>query len=227
MSSLEMILLPPTKILLAQMTQFVSSLLLVTILLLIGWIISNFVIKSGITNLLKVLKTDKIADRLEIDRILSKGGINIPLSELVGNICYWLSMLITFVVAVNAVGLTVAAQLLERIVLYVPNIISAVFILVIGIFVSALLKNVVKTATSNAGISQSNFLSSIAETVVIIFAVAIAMEQLQIGARIVELTISIVLGSIGLGFAIAFGLGCKDLVGKTVTQFIDKLKKEK
>ncbi len=225
MSTLEMILVPPTKLLLTQMTQFVSSLLLVFILLLIGWIISGFVIKNGITNLLKLLKVDKMADKLEIDRILAKGGITIPVSELVGNICYWLAILITFVVAVNAVGLTVAAELLQRIVLYVPNIISAIFILVIGMFVSALLKNVVKTATSNAGIAQSNFLSGIAEAVVIIFAVAIAMEQLQIGARIVELTISIVLGSIGLGFAIAFGLGCKDLVGKSVAHFIDKLKK--
>ncbi len=225
MSSLEMILLPPTKLMLGQITQFITSLLLVSILLLIGWIVSSFIVKNGVTNLLKVLKVDKIADKLEIDRILAKGGITIPVSELIGNICYWLSILITFVVAVNAVGLTVAAELLQRIVLYVPNIISAIFILVIGMFVSALLKNVVKTATNNAGISQSNFLSSVAEVVVIIFAVAIAMEQLQIGARIVELTVSIVLGSIGLGFAIAFGLGCKDLVGKSVTHFIDKLKK--
>lgn len=225
MSSLEMLIVPPTKIILAQMTQFITSLLLVFILLLIGWIVSVFIIKNGITNLLKVLKVDKFADRLEIDRILAKGGITIPVSELIGNICYWLSILITFVVAVNAVGLTVAAELLQRIVLYVPNIISAIFILVIGMFVSALLKNIVKTATNNAGISQSNFLSSVAETVVIIFAMAIAMEQLQIGARIVELTVSIVLGSIGLGFAIAFGLGCKDMVGKSVAHFFDKLKK--
>lgn len=225
MDSLEMILVPPTKMLLTQIAQFITSLLLVMILLLIGWIVSNFIVKNGVTNILKLLKADSFAKKFEVDRILTKGGMNIAFSELIGNICYWLSMLITFVVAVNAVGLTVAAELLQRVVLYVPNIFSAIFILVIGMFVSVLLKNIVKTATNNAGISQSNFLSSVAETVVIIFAVAIAMEQLQIGARIVELTVSIVLGSIGLGFAIAIGLGCKDLVGKSVSQFVDKLKK--
>jgi hypothetical protein len=68
-------------------------------------------------------------------------------------------------------------------------------------------------------------MSNACEVVIMVFAVAIALEQLQIGGRIIDLTISIILGSFGLGFALAFGLGCKDIVGKAVADFLSKLKK--
>lgn len=225
MNGLQTIIVEPGRAVLLQIGQFIGNLLLVLFLLLVGWLVSKLVIKVGITKLLKLLKVDDISHRVELDRILSKGGIHGALSDLIGEICYWVSLLITFVVALNAVGLSVAADLLQRIVLYIPNIVAAIFILIVGMLASVILKNVVKTSAGNMGISQVNFLSRVAETVVIIFAVAIALEQLQIGARIVELTISILLASLGLGFALAFGLGCKDMVGRSVGEFMDKMKK--
>jgi len=224
MSTLKLILISPAKLVLSQVGQFVTSLLLVSILLLIGWLVSASV-KIAVTKLLKLLKIDDIAHRVELDLVLSKGGLEAPLSELIGGICYWLSLLITFVVTLNAVGLTVAADLLQKIVLFVPNIITAIFILVIGMFAAVLLKNVVKTTATNAGIKQANLFSNITEVVIVIFTVAIALEQLQIGARLVELTITIILASLGLGFALAFGLGCKEIVGAAVKDFLNKLTK--
>jgi hypothetical protein len=55
--------------------------------------------------------------------------------------------------------------------------------------------------------------------------VLVALEQLNIGLRITELTVSIILGTIGLGCALAFGLGCKDIAAKFVSDFLDKIKK--
>ena len=225
MSDLQIALLSPAKMILTQVSQFVGSLLLVFVLLILGWMISTFIIKIAVTKILKLLKVDELSHRIELDLVLAKGGINSTLSDLIGGIFYWLSLLITFVVTLNAVGLTVAAELLQKVVLFIPNIIAAIFILIIGMFAAVILRNIVRTAANNAGISQANFVSNIAEVVVIVFAVATALEQLQIGARIVELTIGIVLGSLGLGFAIAFGLGCKDIVGKTVNDFLNKLTK--
>jgi hypothetical protein len=225
MDTLHTMLVPSAKVVIAQVSQFVSSVLLVLILFIIGWLVSKYIIKIGVTKLLKILRVDDLSRRIELDSILAKGGINSGLSDLIGVICYWLSLLITFVVALNAVGLTVAADLLQRIVLYVPNIIAAVFILIIGMFVAVVLRNIVRIAANNAGISQSVLVSNICEVVTMVFAVAIALEQLQIGGRIIDLTISIILGSFGLGFALAFGLGCKDIVGKSVGEFLSKLKR--
>ena len=225
MSNWEVVLLEPARTVLAQISQFTVNALLVIIILLIGWLLSK-VIRSVVTKILKTAKIDELSNRIELDKLLAKGGITYTLSELIGGICYWLGLLITFMVAVNAVGLTIAADLLNKVLLYIPNVVAALFILILGMFVSTLLKNIVQTAASNAGLNQGKLLAQVVETVVIAFAIFVGLEQLQIGIRITELTISIVLGSLGLGLALAFGLGCKDIAGKFVAELTEKLKKK-
>ncbi|OGX44208.1 MAG: hypothetical protein A3G38_01565 [Omnitrophica WOR_2 bacterium RIFCSPLOWO2_12_FULL_51_8] len=225
MSSWEIVLLEPARTVLAQIGQFLMSILLVLIILVIGWLVSKL-IKAVVTKGLRALKLDDLSDRIELDSLLAKGGINYSLSELIGVIFYWLALLVTFMVAVNAVGLTIAADLLNRIVIYVPHVIAAIFILILGMFVATLLKNIVQTAANNAGLSQSNILSKAVEAAAIIFAVLMSLEQLGIGVRITELTLAIILGSIGLGAALAFGLGCKDIAAKYTHDLLEKLKKK-
>jgi len=226
MSNWQVILLEPAKIVLSQISQFLINVLLVVIILIIGWVIAK-IIKTLVTRVLRAIKLDQLSGRIDLDNILAKGGISYSLSELIGVICYWLALLITFVVAVNAIGLTVAADLLNRIVLYVPNIIAAIFILILGMFVATLLSNIVKTAANNAGVSQTKLLGKVVEVIVIIFTIAIALEQLGIAAKIIELIISVLLASIGLSVALAFGLGCRDLAAKFISDLIDSLKPKK
>jgi len=226
MSNWQTVLLEPAKTVLAQIGQFLINVLMVVVILIIGWIIAKL-IRALVTNLLRTLKLDDLSDRIELDNVLAKGGISYSLSELIGVICYWLALLVTFVVAINAIGLTVAADLLNRIVIYIPNIIAAIFILILGMFVATLLSNIVRTAANNAGLSQAKLLSKIVEVAVVVFAIAITLEQLGIGAKIIELFISILLASIGLGAALAFGLGCKDIAARFISDVIDNLKPKK
>lgn len=226
MNNWQGVLLEPAKVVLAQIGQFLVNILLVIVILIIGWIISKM-IKAVVTKGLRAIKIDQLSDRIELDSLLEKGGITYSLSELLGVVFYWLALLVTFMVAINAVGLTIAAELLNKVVLYIPNVIAAIFILVVGMFIATLLKNIVQTAATNVGLSQVKLLSKIVESIVVVFAVIIAMEQLNIGIRITELTISIILGSIGLGLALAFGLGCKDIAGRATADFIDKVKPKK
>ncbi len=224
MSSWQVVLLEPARTVLAQIGQFLVNILLVIVILIIGWVISK-IIRSIVLKALRLIKVDVLSDRIELDALLEKGGITYSLSELLSVICYWLAMLVTFMVAINAVGLTVAADLLNKILLYIPNVIAAIFILILGMFAATLLKNLVQTAANNAGLSQSKLLSKTVEVIIAAFVVFVALEQLGIGIRITELTLSIVLGSVGLGLALAFGLGCKDIAGKYIDDVIDKLKK--
>lgn len=216
----------PAKVVIAQIGQFMVNLLGVLLILIVGWVISK-AIKSVVTKLLKVLRLDELSKRIELSSILAKGGITATFSELVGIICYWLALLITVVLAINSLGLTIAADLLSRIVLYIPNVIAAIFILILGMFVAKVLTNIVKTTAANTGLSQANLLSKIVEVVVMIFAIAIALEQLGIHANIVAYAINIVLASLGLGLALAFGFGCKDIAGKVTADFIEKMKSKK
>ena len=225
MSDWQVVLLEPAKTVLAQIGQFLVSILLVIIILIIGWVIAK-VIRSVITKGLRAIKLDELSDRIELETLLEKGGISYSLSELIGLVCYWLAILVTFMVAINAVGLTIAADLLNKVVLYIPNVVAAVFILILGMFAATILKNIVVTAANNAGLSQGKLLGKVVEIIVIAFAIFVGLEQLKIGIQITQLTISIVLGSLGFGLALAFGLGCKDIAGKFMSDFIEKMKKK-
>ncbi len=224
MTSWQVVLLEPARTVLSQIGQFLVSILLVIVILIFGWIIAN-IIKAVVIKGLKAVKLDDLSDRIELDALLAKGGMTNTLSEMIGAIIYWLVLLVTFMVAINAVGLTIAADLLNKVVLYIPNVIAAIFILIISMFVATLLRNIVQTAANNAGLSQGKILSKAVEVIVMVFAVLVALEQLNIGLRITELTVGIILGTIGLGCALAFGLGCKDIAARHVSEFIEKLKK--
>ena len=225
MSSWQIVLLEPARAVLAQIGQFLVSVLLVIIILVIGWLISK-AIKTIVSKGLKLVKLDDLSRRVELDKVLGKGGITYSFSELIGVICYWLGILVTAMVAINAVGLTIAADLLNKVVLYIPHVIAAVFIVVLGMFVATLLKNIILTAANNAGLTHGKLLGQLTETIVVVFVVIVGLEQLGLGISITELTLGIILGSVGLAVAIAFGLGCKDIAGKFVAEFVDKLKKK-
>lgn len=225
MNSWQVVLLEPARVVLAQIGQFLVNILLVIVILIVGWLISKAV-KAIVTKGLRALKLDELSDRIGLDSLLEKGGITYSFSELIGVLFYWVGILVSFMVAINAVGLTIAADLLNKVVLYVPNVIAAIFILIVGMFVATLLRNIVVTAATNAGLAHVKLLSKIVEVIVVVFAVMIALEQLNIGIVVTELTLGIILGTIGLGLALAFGLGCKDIAGRSVAELIDKLKKK-
>lgn len=217
------ILVEPAKTVLSQVGVFLANILLVLFILLVGWLVAKAV-RIVVVRVLKVVKVDSLSDRIELDKLLEKGGIVYPLSELLGLVVYWIGLLISFVVAINAVGLTIAADLLNRVILYIPNIIAAIFILILGMFVATLLRNIVRTAATNTGLLHAQLLAKIVEVVVIIFAVTMTLEQLGIRATVIELSISIVLASFGLALGLAFGFGCQDLARKAMSDLIDKFR---
>ncbi len=201
---------------------FIPRLIGVLLILIIGWLIAKL-IETVIVRVLKLVRLDTLSERSGASNFLAKGGIKYTLSELLGVLMYWLMMLIVIMTALNALQWTVAAELLNKVVAFIPNIIVAIFVLVIGMFVSAVLAGVVRTAASNAGIKQARLLGQITQVVVIVFAAVIALEQLNIGKIIIASAVQIVLAALGLGLAIAFGVGCKDIAGKYVSDLIKKL----
>lgn len=201
---------------------FIPRLIGVLLILIIGWLIAKL-IQTVIIRVLKLVRLDTLSERSGASNFLAKGGIKYTLSELLGVLVYWIIMLIVIITALNALQWTVAAELLNRVVAFIPNIIVAVVVLVIGMFVSAVLAGVVRTAASNAGVKQARLLGQITQVVVIIFAVVIALEQLNIGRIIIASAVQIILAALGLALAIAFGFGCKDIAARYVSDLIKKL----
>jgi len=227
---LQIVYLEPAKLILSRIGDIFIKIAVVLVVLLIGWIIAK-AIKGIVVKILKAIKIDDLSEKINLTGLLSKGGISVTVSDLIGIMSYWIIMLVTLFVAMNTAGLNQAAELLEKVILYIPNTIAAIFVLLLGMFAATILSNIVKTASANAGIEQGPLFGKIIQIAVVVFATAIALEQLNIATLTIHSTISIiiavVLGSVGLGFALAFGLGCKDLVGKSVAEFMEKIKSKK
>lgn len=218
-----MVVLEPATTILNKAAAYLTTAVGVLIILIIGWFVAKAVQKVA-TRFLKIVQLDVAAEKTGIAKILVKGEIKYTLSELIGLLIYWLIVLIVATAAINALNLTVAAQLLNQIVTYVPNVIAAVFVLAVGMFVAVLVSATVNATAVNAGIVQARLLAKTTEVAIVIVAVMMALEQLKIATTIINLIVPIVLGSIGLALALAFGLGGKDVAAKLLKEGLDKLK---
>ena len=224
MSLLEQLILAPLQEAVRQLLTFVPAILGALFLLLLGGLIARL-LERLIVRGLQLITLDRIADQIQLSAVLSRGGIRRRLSELIGAIVYWIVMLAFVMTALNALNLTVAAELFQQIVSFLPNVIAAVFILIVGIFAAAFLSTTVRTTAENAGLAQAPLLAQVVQAVMVIFAAVAALEQLRI--QFVGEAFLIILAGVTFGCALAFGLGCKDLAGRWVANLIEQLKARK
>ncbi|MFA4984217.1 MAG: hypothetical protein WC559_02755 [Candidatus Omnitrophota bacterium] len=215
----------PQKDLLLRSWDFFLKLIAAIVIFVIGWLVAKL-IKAAVVKVLKVLKLDSIAEQLKISDFLSKGGIKYTLSEIIGVVIYWIFLLGVLISSLNVLELTGVSGLLDRLLFYVPNVIGAMIILIVGIFVATFVASVARTAAVNAGLSQAEMLGKLIQAVVVIFTVIIVLDELRVGAVLIS-AMNIILASIGLAVALAFGLGCKEIAAKYVSELIDKFKSKK
>ena len=214
------ILLEPLRNFIGQLVGFLPNLLAVAAILLGGWIVAK-VIQGVLGRVLRAVKADTLAEKVQLAEMLVRGGIERTFSELVGVLAYWLVMLVVLVAALNALQLTATAELLEGFVGFLPSIVTAVLVLILGILAAGFLAATVRTIATNAGIAQAQILGKSMQSIAIIFAVVVALQQLQI--QFVGDAFLIILGAISFGAALAFGLGCRDLAGRWVSDLVDRL----
>lgn len=224
LESLQAAIYQPLNMLVTKVVGFIPTLLSVLIILILGWVVA-MAIEKVVVRFLKLARLDAISEKSGIANVLLKGDIHRTLSELIGVLIYWMLMLVVILAAVNALNLNVAAELLNSVILYVPSVIAAIFILVLGIFFAAVLSTSVRTAASNYGITQAKGLAKTSQVIVIVFSALEALKQLRLDVSVFTMVIQAVVFALALGFAIAVGLGCKDLVGRSVQQFVDGFKK--
>ncbi len=221
---LAVVVADPIKAMLIKIGSYIPAIAGAIVILVVGWLVAKF-LEALVVRVLKTVKLDVASEKAGIPKILAQGDIKFSLSEIFGVITYWLMILITIVTMLNAMNLTVAASLISRLVEYIPNIISAIFVLVLGIFLAGFVSILVRTTAANAGIANNKFLGQITQVILVVFAAAVAIEQLQISTALIGIAVNVILASVGLGFALAFGLGCKDIAAKTMQEMLNKMKK--
>jgi hypothetical protein len=224
MDRLALIVADPVKAMLIKIWSYIPTILGAIVILVIGWIIAKFV-EAIVVRALKAIRLDVVSDKAGIANMLAQGEIKWTLSELIGVIVYWIVMLSVLAASLNALNLTVAGDLLSKLVAYIPNIIVAIFVLVLGTFLASFVAGIVRTAASNAGLGNAKLLAKITQTILIVFAIIVAIEQLNIATAFIAFAVNIILASIGLALALSFGLGCKDIAAKAMSDMLNKVKK--
>lgn len=204
-----------------QLAGFVPQLLAALVLLFVGWLIANLV-RTGVMKLLDMLRFDALAEKTGIEAFLKQGNLDISLSRLLAKLAYWVIVFIVIVTVSNSLGLHMVANLFNKVVFYIPNIIVAILVLVFGVLVARFINRMVFAYLNNIGVQGALTISTLSEYAVIIFVVFMALEQLQIGTTLLTAAFQIGFGAIGLAFALAFGLGGREWAAGVIRKMTEK-----
>jgi len=200
---------------------FLPKLIGAIIIFVAGLIIAKLV-KMGIVKLLRLVRFDSAADKTGVKEFLDKGNIIKTPSEIIGSLAYWFVMILVLIASMDALGLPIVSDILNNIFLYIPNVVAAIIVLILGILFGNLLSAVVRTAASNAGLSIAEGLGKTALYAIVVFSGAIALIQLGIGEEIVSSAFGLSFGALALAFGLAFGLGGKEVAGEYLKKWLEE-----
>jgi hypothetical protein len=206
-----------------KITAFLPMLIGAIIIFVVGWIAARLV-KLAVVKLLKLVRFDKATEKAGVQEFLEKGNIQQTSSEVIGALVYWFIMILVIIASLDALGLPIVSDLLNSIFLYIPNVVAAIIVMVLGLLLGNLLSAVVRTAASNAGFTTADGLGKIAFYGIIFFSATIALNQLGIGEEIVASAFRIAFGATALALALAFGLGGKDVAADYLKRWLEEEK---
>jgi small-conductance mechanosensitive channel len=203
-----------------ELAAFIPSLIAAVVLLFVGWVLAK-VARTGVIRLLKVLHFDKLTEKSGLEAFLHQADLDVSVPALIGNLIYWLIILIMIVTVANSLGLQMVADLFNKVVLYIPNVIVAILVLVFGTIVARFINRIIFAWLNNVGFDGALTVSTFSEYAMMVFVFFMAMEQLQIANELLTSAFTIAFGALGLAFAIAFGLGAKDRAAKVIDKLLD------
>jgi len=204
-----------------KITSFLPDLIGAIIIFVVGWIIARLV-KLGVERLLKLVRFDKATEKTGVRQFLKKGDLVKAPSEIIGSLVYWFIMILVIIASLDALGLPIVSDLLNSIFLYIPNVVAAIIVLVLGFLLGSLLSAVVRTAASNVGLKNAAGLGKLALYAIVFFSGAIALIQLGIGEDIVVSAFGLVFGAAALALALAFGMGGRDMAAEYLKRWLEE-----
>lgn len=208
----QMGVLAPLKASLVRLGAYMPKLGGLLLILVVGALIA-----VGIANLVEqlliFLRLEKGAKKIKIPEVLKAGGIGLSLSELITEIIFFLIIIVTLITALEFYGLA-TSPLIGQILSYIPHVIAAAFILILGILLAIFISGIITLVGGNVKIAQSETLGNIAKYAIIVLAGLLALRELGLGVVLTAQSKDIIFGGLVLGFALAFGLGAKDKAGK-------------
>ncbi len=207
--------------LLASFASVIPNLLGALAVLIIGLIVSRLASKF-VRRILIAIGTDKLAQRLNEIEIVYKSNIQLAPSKLLSKAVYYFLLFIFVVAATDILNMPVISQLMGEILNYIPILISAMAVFVVGLLISDFLKNIVKTTCDSLGIPASGLISNVVFYFLFLNIVMIALSQARIDTEFIQDNLSIILAGVVLAFAIGYGFASRNIVANFLASFYNK-----
>lgn len=197
----------------APIAAFIPRLFGALLVVAIGFVVAKL-LDALLSKGLAKIGLDRLVAGTGTTKLLGRAGIRAPISTLIGRVVYWFVLLIFLVSAAESLGLARVSATLDMLALYVPKVFGAGLILLAGVLLAQLVSGLVRGAAEGVGLEYASGLGRIAQGLVIIISISVAIGQLEVKTELLNYVIAIALISVGLAVALALGLGSRELVSQ-------------
>ena len=182
--------------------------------------------RSLILKSFSFFKLDLLTKDAKIKKFLTEAEITQKVEEIIASFVRWVVLLVFSIAALNILGLTTISTLLYHLIAYLPNVISAVVVLTLGVLLAGVMESLVKGALATIDIHTSRLMGKITSYVVVVITILVAISELNIAQNFINILFIGFVVTLSLGFGLALGLGSKDLVAQILQDWYHNLKKD-
>ena len=201
---------------------FLPKFIVAIAIFILGWAIGALFARV-ISQIIKSMKVDNILQSTGVDEVLSRAGFRLNSGAFIGGLVKWFIIIVFLVASLDVLGLAQVNEFLGTVVLgYLPQVIVAVLILLIGAVLADSMQKVVTGSAKAAEITEAGFLGGVTRWAIWIFTIIIALSQLGIASQFMFTLFTGVVAMLALAGGLAFGLGGRDAAEK----YLEKLRRD-
>jgi small-conductance mechanosensitive channel len=178
--------------------------------LILGWIVAR-IARLVFGNLLQRLRIDRLGERSGVSQLLSDAGMTTSTSRVIAQLIYWLILLVFFVAAADSLGLQGVVDTLTTLIAFLPNVVAAILIFLIGSLIARMVGEAVGAVASRSELDVGPVVGQGVRYILLILVVILAIGQLGIETTVLITVTVVLVVALGLGLALAFGVGSRNI----------------
>ncbi|MDF1751932.1 MAG: mechanosensitive ion channel [Verrucomicrobiales bacterium] len=191
--------------------------LVLGIILLVVLMTFAKIIRFISTRLCRKLKVDALAERLGVTNMLSKIGMQSPLSKVIGTVIYWMIALLAVKTVADIWGIADISNFIDSLIKFLPKLFVAVSILFAGLLVADMARNAIQAALDRVGVDYAGPISNVVYTLLAVMIITVVLGLLGIETELLNSSVIILLGAFSLAVALSLGLGLRTIAKNIVS----------
>jgi len=184
------------------------------LIFLIGYIVAK-IIYNIILKTLKAIKLDKVDDMIRQVDMFKALDFNLP--KFIAKLVYYLILLLVLQISVQSMGISSLSNGLSAIMAYIPKLLTAGVVFLIGVFIANIIKNALRSTTESLNIKTGKFISDAVFYLLVVIIALMALSQAGIDTTLITNNLTMLIGGVLLAFMIGFGFASKDLMSSMLS----------